>query len=205
MLRGGVRCAAGGDLSYHLQKEVRFSEDRARFYAAQILLGLEHMHSLQIVYRYAACCRYLATIRLCTAFAHGRVRTRVCACLCVISHGHHTAMVCAFCACGCSDLKPENVLLDEFGNAKISDLGLAVEVTPTLSGRCGTRGYWAPEMLYRVDGHRFRYSFPVDWWSFGCVLYELLEGKCPFRTEQAKALDPDRHKVCVCAPRSVRA
>lgn len=44
-------CRAGGDLAYHLAKDVRFPEARARYYAAQILLGLEHLHSLQIVYR----------------------------------------------------------------------------------------------------------------------------------------------------------
>lgn len=43
--------ATGGDLAFHLAKEVRFTEDRARFYAAQLLLGLEHLHSLDIVYR----------------------------------------------------------------------------------------------------------------------------------------------------------
>lgn len=43
--------ATGGDLAYHLAKDVRFTEDRTRFYAAQLLLGLEHLHSLNIVYR----------------------------------------------------------------------------------------------------------------------------------------------------------
>jgi serine/threonine protein kinase len=59
------------------------------FWAAQILLGLEHLHEKNIVYR---------------------------------------------------DLKPENILLDDKGNCSISDLGLAVEMSPNLCGRCGTRG-----------------------------------------------------------------
>eukprot|EP01015_Nassula_variabilis_P024869 TRINITY_DN4793_c0_g1_i3.p1 TRINITY_DN4793_c0_g1~~TRINITY_DN4793_c0_g1_i3.p1 ORF type:complete len:312 (+),score=64.85 TRINITY_DN4793_c0_g1_i3:9-944(+) len=41
----------GGELFYHLQKERRFSEDRARFYAAEILLALEYLHSKDLVYR----------------------------------------------------------------------------------------------------------------------------------------------------------
>jgi len=41
----------GGDLKFHLNKEVLFSEERARFYAAQTLLGLEHIHSHGIIYR----------------------------------------------------------------------------------------------------------------------------------------------------------
>lgn len=38
------------------------------------------------------------------------------------------------------DLKPENVMLDEIGRSRISDMGLACKVTPHLTGACGTRG-----------------------------------------------------------------
>ena len=41
----------GGELFYHLQKEKRFSFERARFYAAEILLGLEALHNAGIIYR----------------------------------------------------------------------------------------------------------------------------------------------------------
>lgn len=41
----------GGDLGFHLRREKRFSEARAKFYAAQLLLGLEHLHDRAIVYR----------------------------------------------------------------------------------------------------------------------------------------------------------
>ncbi|ETL79794.1 AGC/GRK/BARK protein kinase [Phytophthora nicotianae] len=134
----------GGDLSFHLNR-ARFSETQVRFWAAQILLGIQHLHEKNIVYR---------------------------------------------------DLKPENILLDEKGNCSISDLGLAVEVTPTLTGRCGTRGYWAPEMLLRDEnGNRLVYNQTVDWWSYGCLVYELLYGKCPFRTSKAKALHEDKQQA----------
>eukprot|EP01087_Luapelamoeba_hula_P017351 TRINITY_DN545_c0_g1_i1.p1 TRINITY_DN545_c0_g1~~TRINITY_DN545_c0_g1_i1.p1 ORF type:complete len:466 (+),score=100.63 TRINITY_DN545_c0_g1_i1:146-1543(+) len=43
--------ANGGELFFHLQKEKVFNEDRARFYCAEILLGLEYLHSQGIVYR----------------------------------------------------------------------------------------------------------------------------------------------------------
>lgn len=42
---------AGGELFFHLGKEGRFREDRARFYAAQITLALEHLHAMNVIYR----------------------------------------------------------------------------------------------------------------------------------------------------------
>lgn len=41
----------GGELFYWLKQEARFKENRARFYAAQIILALDHLHSQGIVYR----------------------------------------------------------------------------------------------------------------------------------------------------------
>lgn len=42
---------SGGELFWHLQRETRFSEDRARFYIAELILALEHLHKYNIVYR----------------------------------------------------------------------------------------------------------------------------------------------------------
>ena len=42
---------SGGDLFYHLKHGGKFSEERARFYSAEILLALECLHSHQILYR----------------------------------------------------------------------------------------------------------------------------------------------------------
>ena len=41
----------GGELFFHLCNEIRFSEDRARFYAAEIVLALAHLHENGIIYR----------------------------------------------------------------------------------------------------------------------------------------------------------
>lgn len=84
------------------------------------------------------------------------------------------------------DLKPENLLLAEDGRVRISDLGLATQVTPRLHGAAGTRGYWAPEMLRRNEkGKRMNYDHRVDWFSFGCVVAEMICGCNPFRSESA--------------------
>lgn len=41
----------GGELFFHLCNEIRFSEDRARFYAAEMVLALSHLHKNGIIYR----------------------------------------------------------------------------------------------------------------------------------------------------------
>jgi len=41
----------GGELFYHLKKEGRFPENRVKFYAAEIVCAMDHLHSLGIVYR----------------------------------------------------------------------------------------------------------------------------------------------------------
>ena len=60
-----------------------------------------------------------------------------------------------------------------------------------LKGKCGTRGFWAPEML---KGGGERYFLTVDWWSYGCLLYSFIHGKSPFRTSKAKSLKKEKNE-----------
>ncbi|GAA5957792.1 hypothetical protein JCM3765_003767 [Sporobolomyces pararoseus] len=41
----------GGELFHHLQREGRFNEERSRFYAAELLCALEHLHQFNVIYR----------------------------------------------------------------------------------------------------------------------------------------------------------
>ena len=80
------------------------------------------------------------------------------------------------------DIKPENVLICN-GEPKLSDWGIAKVLleTATRSGYSGTLAYSAPEQLNPDEFGE------VDWrtdiWQFGCLLYELIEGKLPFNAE----------------------
>ena len=79
------------------------------------------------------------------------------------------------------DLRPCNILIDEYGILKIADFKLTKKIpksplgsTP-LSSR-GTPLYMAPE-LFSAEG---THSFASDFWSLGCVMFELRMGGRPF-------------------------
>lgn len=48
-------------------------------------------------------------------------------------------------------------------------------------GRVGTVGYMAPEI---IDNEK--YTFSPDWFSLGCLIYEMIEGRAPFRARKEK-------------------
>lgn len=126
---------AGGELFFHLSQAGRFSQGRCRFYACEICLALDYLHSLNIIYR---------------------------------------------------DLKPENLLLDSDGHAKVTDFGLSKEgIEDNISAKtvCGTPEYLAPEILNK-SGH----GKAVDWYSFGALIYEMLTGLPPFYTRDREKL-----------------
>uniref|UniRef100_A0A8C1L8T1 Protein kinase C n=1 Tax=Cyprinus carpio TaxID=7962 RepID=A0A8C1L8T1_CYPCA len=125
----------GGDLMFHIQDKGRFDLYRATFYAAEIICGLQYLHSKGIIYR---------------------------------------------------DLKLDNVMLNKDGHIKIADFGMCKE---NMLGEnrattfCGTPDYIAPEILLGQ-----KYSFSVDWWSFGVLLYEMLIGQSPFQGDDEDEL-----------------
>ncbi|KAG0142186.1 hypothetical protein CROQUDRAFT_249694 [Cronartium quercuum f. sp. fusiforme G11] len=82
------------------------------------------------------------------------------------------------------DLKPENILIAFDGHIVLTDFGLSKQFKPNdeVEERtmtfCGTAEYLAPEVLLGEP-----YSYEVDWWSFGTMLFEMLTGLTPFWSE----------------------
>lgn len=75
------------------------------------------------------------------------------------------------------DLKPENCMLNADGNLVLTDFGLSKVSSDDSSkhSMIGTAQYMAPEV---IKGEQ--YDFSVDWWSLGCVAYDMLTGAPPF-------------------------
>ena len=84
------------------------------------------------------------------------------------------------------DIKPENILMSsdsDISNPSIIDFGYAKYLSEdkTCSSVLGTLGYIAPEIIRQEN-----YSFPVDIWGFGVILYSLICGKLPFPSVRMK-------------------
>ncbi|KAH0520069.1 Cyclin-dependent kinase 18 [Microtus ochrogaster] len=74
------------------------------------------------------------------------------------------------------DLKPQNLLINERGELKLADFGLARAKsvpTKTYSNEVVTLWYRPPDVLLGST----EYSTPIDMWGVGCILYEMATGK----------------------------
>lgn len=105
------------------------------------------------------------------------------------------------------DLKPENCLLDQNGHLVLTDFGLSKESvrhpTPSVSSSSdessegeevselhsiiGTPEYCAPEILQGLP-----YTKNCDWYSLGCLIYDMLVGKPPYTGANHKVI---LHKI----------
>ncbi|GAA95155.1 uncharacterized protein L969DRAFT_104645 [Mixia osmundae IAM 14324] len=133
-----LELAENGEILKYIKQNGSFDVISARYYSAQILSALEHIHSRGVLHR---------------------------------------------------DLKPENILLDAHMRIKITDFGTAKLLDPTSSEAggndatmeransfVGTAEYVSPELL--TEKTAFKSS---DYWAFGCIVYQMLAGRPPFK------------------------
>lgn len=85
------------------------------------------------------------------------------------------------------DIKPQNILMDDEGNVKVTDFGIATTLNATsytqTNSVMGTVHYLSPEQAR--GGIATKKS---DIYSLGIVLYELLTGELPFSGESAVSI-----------------
>ena len=93
------------------------------------------------------------------------------------------------------DIKPENIFINDFGDFKLGDFGIARKLenmTGCLSQK-GTFNYMAPEVANGSE-----YDARVDTYSLGIVLYRLLNGnRLPFLDTEKQLLNPNERRNAV--------
>lgn len=73
------------------------------------------------------------------------------------------------------DIKPENILMNTNGYLQLCDFGFCKLIKKKTWTLCGTPEYLAPEVIMSKG-----YSFAVDWWALGVLIYEMEAGHPPF-------------------------
>lgn len=83
------------------------------------------------------------------------------------------------------DIKPSNILICKDMKIKLTDFGISKIVgnQHAVYTKIGTPYYMSPEILTGKG-----YSYPVDFWGVGCVLYEMLTYKKPFEANSLAQL-----------------
>ncbi|EAX86163.1 AGC family protein kinase [Trichomonas vaginalis G3] len=88
------------------------------------------------------------------------------------------------------DIKPSNVLIDEFGRAKLCDFGLTIFTNQGKKQNnriCGSVNYMAPEMALNREYDPIK----CDIWSLGVTLYHFATGKVPYNGNHLKYISAE--------------
>lgn len=93
------------------------------------------------------------------------------------------------------DIKPENIFVNQFGDFKLGDFGIARKLENVTGGlsRKGTYNYMAPE----IERGR-QYDATVDLYSLGLVLYRFMNrNRLPFLDTERQCLNPNERMAAI--------
>jgi serine/threonine protein kinase len=98
------------------------------------------------------------------------------------------------------DIKPENLLIS-FGKIKLCDFGLSIHnsIHKRRSTCCGTKEYFAPEMI----AGKVEYDYRIDIWCIGVLAFEFLTGNTPFYHSNEKVMYQKIRTVQIEYPHNV--
>ncbi|KAF9466262.1 kinase-like domain-containing protein [Collybia nuda] len=151
----------GGDMAFEMIRSRTFDEDRARFYIAEIVIALEILHSQKIIHRDVKPANIMFR-------ADGHI---------VLGDFGYSKLFDAPTGRSSSPLDsknpPEYVSFDVTAD---SDSGsFLTEESYSTSEFCGTPYYMSPEQHAGEE-----YSFEIDLWAVGVILYRMLTARMPF-------------------------
>lgn len=163
----------GGDLATQLARWGRLGRDRARFYAAEIVEGVEGLHAAGVIYRDLKPENILIGVDghiVLTDFGLSKEFPRTSTSIPPLPTAPTTPSGSRDEYYSSSDSAPISVAPywmkgDGSGSWHSSS---SHDSTSTF---CGTAEYLAPEVIQGLP-----YSYEVDWWSFGTMLFEMLTG-----------------------------
>uniref|UniRef100_A0A7R9U2F5 Protein kinase domain-containing protein n=1 Tax=Pinguiococcus pyrenoidosus TaxID=172671 RepID=A0A7R9U2F5_9STRA len=172
----GMEYLSGGDLKKHLRLHRRLPLAWVRFWVAELVLALGHLHSLDIVYRDVK-------PHNCILDSDGHVR--------IVDFGLSKQRVTDACGArtllGTPDYAAPEVLAVGFRRAaQKREKRLQKEQKSSTAPPAGRRSSSHEISLDDLQTWRDGYGKAADWWSLGVMTYELLSGSSPFKARDVR-------------------